>query len=704
MSFTSLDFGTFIKITKYWTDFKSIIASKALSIQYEEDSSAYYIFAIDNSIVYISTIYKGTVPDPNNYSQVTNNTDKTDWTTNYQSSGNTRTIESSTISNTIATGALETTTFSSNPYNWNTSNTAELTIDPAGSLTTRSNITTDAISYFDDFLGTNLYTTLTGTLTFTNGSVDVTGSGTKFLSEIIIYNSIKASVDSDACYNGVADIISDTQLQLNVPYTGASGSGRTGYKTVFIPVTGSGGSVTVATSNLNLSSGVTNGSITGVYATFDYPPIQLSAYLSLSQRTAQTKMVFGLQDSFTATPSVQAIFIFDGTDNTKCKVQTISYNSVDDTQTDTITLPLSTPTTATENQYTVVVNQDIVIYYISDQQVAMHKMHVPTIYGALTYVAYVQNTGVPASATIASICTSHIKNYEENRITAINFIPQHLHATIHGPQLEGSLATLSNPILIGGSDGTYIHGVAMDNTGRLIIAPTSSNSAAYGTADGMITVGTTARIAIFQTTYTEQTSGAQRSIKSANNNDSSAGTGARTIKITYLDSTMSNIYTETITLNGTTFVNTVNTNICYIEKIEVMTVGSTGATVGIVSLYATTGGTGTVIWSIAAGETKTYGSHHYAQVGKTCNIVSITAGASQYATTFSLRAQSLGANTVNQQITDSVHNYGGTGNIPFSRNYTSPIRVIGPAHIQMFIDPDQNTSTTYYGSFDYYDS
>jgi hypothetical protein len=129
------------------------------------------------------------------------------------------------------------------------------------------------------------------------------------------------------------------------------------------------------------------------------------------------------------------------------------------------------------------------------------------------------------------------------------------------------------------------------------------------------------------TTYTEQTTGAQRSLKSSSANDTSAGTGARTVKITYYDASMSGPNTETVTLNGTTAVTTTNTNICFIEEIIVVTVGSNLTNVGTISLYVNTLGTGTVIGSIGVGnrvtgvgDNRTYWAHHYVQSAKTMYI------------------------------------------------------------------------------------
>src|SRR5574339_412237 len=83
----------------------------------------------------------------------------------------------------------------------------------------------------------------------------------------------------------------------------------------------------------------------------------------------------------------------------------------------------------------------------------------------------------------------------------------------------------------------------------------------------------TTRVQLTATTYTEPGSAAQRSVSSSNANDTSAGTGTRTLRITYYDNDMNGPYTEDITMNGTTPVNTVASDIRFIERIESLTVG-----------------------------------------------------------------------------------------------------------------------------------
>jgi hypothetical protein len=139
--------------------------------------------------------------------------------------------------------------------------------------------------------------------------------------------------------------------------------------------------------------------------------------------------------------------------------------------------------------------------------------------------------------------------------------------------------------------------------------------------------------ALRATVYTEPTAGAQRSMRSANVNDTSAGTGARTVAITWYNDTGAGPFVETITLNGTTWVNTVATNMQYIEKMEVVTVGSGGANAGIITLNTGTAGAGTAIGSIgvgtvlaATGDNRTFWCHHYIATGYTAQYAVISVG------------------------------------------------------------------------------
>ena len=81
--------------------------------------------------------------------------------------------------------------------------------------------------------------------------------------------------------------------------------------------------------------------------------------------------------------------------------------------------------------------------------------------------------------------------------------------------------------------------------------------------------------------------GEQMTIVSDNANDTSAGSGARTVKVHYLDAS-GNYTHEIVTLNGTTPVNTTATNIRFIQQITVQTLGTFGGkNAGNITIYST---------------------------------------------------------------------------------------------------------------------
>jgi hypothetical protein len=72
-----------------WTNFKAIaITAKALKVQYEDTGVTFDIFAVDGEVVYRAQIFQGAVPGVTDYTQGQNDSDKSDFTTNYQSSAN----------------------------------------------------------------------------------------------------------------------------------------------------------------------------------------------------------------------------------------------------------------------------------------------------------------------------------------------------------------------------------------------------------------------------------------------------------------------------------------------------------------------------------------------------------------------------------------------------------------------------------------
>jgi hypothetical protein len=269
---------------------------------------------------------------------------------------------------------------------------------------------------------------------------------------------------------------------------------------------------------------------------------------------------------------------------------------------------------------------------------------------------------------------------------------------------DGSAPAATRGLMIEGYDstGAVAHRLAVDSLGRLIVAPAGSVSSQSGFSFGRAVLAAVTIVPVFETTYTEQTTNAQRSLVSASANDTSAGTGARTVKITYYDQTMAGPYTETVTMNGTTPVNTVAVNICFIEKLEVLTVGSTGSNVGIISLKAAAAGGGVTIWSIAATSNQTFGAHHYVGSAVTCFVTSLMVGIKGADTNSGfLRARNpLTAAAADIQVSDLVRAPSSGQSL---RTYGTAIKVVGPSRVVGFVAPDSTSSRTYYLSFDYYD-
>lgn len=93
----SITFGNaFVQSSLTWSQFKSVVSSKSLLVQYDDDGTMYTIFAIDNPIVYVATLYKNSVPDAPGFNQAQNDTDKSDFENNFRSAAN-RPIEPRTI-------------------------------------------------------------------------------------------------------------------------------------------------------------------------------------------------------------------------------------------------------------------------------------------------------------------------------------------------------------------------------------------------------------------------------------------------------------------------------------------------------------------------------------------------------------------------------------------------------------------------------
>ena len=210
---------------------------------------------------------------------------------------------------------------------------------------------------------------------------------------------------------------------------------------------------------------------------------------------------------------------------------------------------------------------------------------------------------------------------------------------------------------------------------------------------------------VYQTPYTEPPTQAQRSLASSSAADSAAGTGARQVEITYVNDAMTGQFTEIVTLNGLTPVNTVATDIRFIQKMRVVSVGSGGQNAGTISLYTGLDGAGTVIGTIGTGvgrSNQTYWAHHYVLDGETAVIVTFNAGVAggSSAEAFLSMRNPLDATAPQLQITDSITVAASAATTP--RVVPNTVAIVGPAFMVMEVIPTGNNAS-YFGSFDFWE-
>lgn len=264
-------------------------------------------------------------------------------------------------------------------------------------------------------------------------------------------------------------------------------------------------------------------------------------------------------------------------------------------------------------------------------------------------------------------------------------------------------AALTTKLVGSDSTGVETNPATVGSNGALQVMPPVTST---GIANGEVATAAISTFLVRKTAYTEQSTNAQRSIASSSANDTSAGTGARTVIITYYDQTGAGPSTETITLNGVSNVNTVSSTICFIESIVVATVGSGLANAGTLTLKAAAAGGGATIATVAIGDNKTKWAAHYVAVNKTCyvsdihaaaNVNAATAGAIAYLTWKKVNF----SNAFETQLTAKQHYIGNIGSM--QGNYAVPVAVVGPALIQAYVTTEATTANTHWVDFTYFE-
>jgi hypothetical protein len=293
---------------------------------------------------------------------------------------------------------------------------ASTTVDNIGRLETHSSIYSDEGSFRDDFSTTNFITTLTGTLNFTVNSVNVTGVGTSFITQVKAGQFIKKTADGNTLFVEVDSVQSNTQLTLVSNYLGTTGTSTAVISNWIINTVGTG-TVTATTSIATLSSGVTAANNASICASADYPPFTITAYASISQRIANQTILIGLVNIDSITPNIQATVRFTGTSNTTCNFVTSSSAAASDIQTTVVTLPNGAITSAF-NTYKIDVSNNRCTLTINGVVVAINELHIPGPYDPLNHCVKIFNTGAAASNTNLLIDYYYFQNV--NRIQVDN--------------------------------------------------------------------------------------------------------------------------------------------------------------------------------------------------------------------------------------------------------------------------------------------
>jgi hypothetical protein len=164
---------------------------------------------------------------------------------------------------------------------------------------------------------------------------------------------------------------------------------------------------------------------------------------------------------------------------------------------------------------------------------------------------------------------------------------------------------------------------------------------------------------------------------------------------------MNGPFTEVVTLNGLTGVNTVGTNIANIERMDVVKVGSGGANAGVISLMTQTGGNGTAIGSINTNDNRTFWAHHHVPPGFTTFITNITSSCSAGgAGAVTLNVLNPIDSTVPSVIPTGILRHGTTA---AALTFSVPVGIPGPALVFLIERPDSATAQTNFASFGYID-
>lgn len=288
-----------------------------------------------------------------------------------------------------------------------------LPIDPSGHVAVRGSVLTDEGTFRVNFANTSLAVAI-GTVTVSGDTV--TGAGFAETRDVHLNDYFKLDADGESAWRQIASIDSDTQLTLVAPYVG--GTSGAASRALIRPVTGSGGSIAVASGQATLATGTTASAITRLVRNVDVAPLVYRARLSVSQRIANQTFFVGLSESFTTADRWFARFRIDGTTNTTVICESgrnpTTTPSPAETESTTITLP-NALTTAALAEYRVELLTESCRFFVGGILVASHTRSIPAQHDEMECsVTCINGAVAPTSST--SVVVDYITGKNHNKL------------------------------------------------------------------------------------------------------------------------------------------------------------------------------------------------------------------------------------------------------------------------------------------------
>jgi len=207
---------------------------------------------------------------------------------------------------------------------------------------------------------------------------------------------------------------------------------------------------------------------------------------------------------------------------------------------------------------------------------------------------------------------------------------------------------------------------------------------------GNRTSAATAETLLSARDYVEQSSEAQRSVVSTSNQDKPGGSGAAQVRITYLNNSYI-LKTEDVVLDGTKDVNTVASDIRFVEKFQVI---QGAAAAGAIKIMTEPDGDGSEFCGIGAYTYDAFLCHHYVPAGKSGWVWGWNLTVDDEVKAKLMGRATYGSNTVDEHW-DLVNLMGITtppGLIQFEKQLIG-VSFSEKAYIRLTIVPNQSSST-----------